>query len=508
MDTAAQHVELLSRSRLRIPRPLRLAAVWTLVLVAALLIVPYAADHLKVAVAIPAALAVAIFAARRPAAAVIGVLILSAILGSVQAYTGVNPRAVIDLLLAGLWIAVVVRFVTTKRTNRYFLWPAILACLLYLFVTALEIFTASSVSLGLLSFHASTWYILAFPLLAYAGWSRETYRRIARGFVLVAVLVAAYAVLRWGIGPSGPERTFAFAHSVLINGQLRDVGSFSSGHQLALWTGLMAPFCLAFALASSGRWRLAGGLGMVLCVFAVFATAVRTPLIGMAIGMLCVLALYAASRAFRVKLVAVFASVIVLLGAGALAFGLAAGSPGITQRYEQILHPEQDPGYVSRQNKWSAVTADIGKHPFGQGLGTAGLAQQQSGPYFTIASLNVDSSYLKIAYEQGLIVMVLFVAAFVLLLLRLGAGAATSTDPELASLAMGATGALAAMLVIFYTGIYTEAVPVVAGWMVLGLGLSGLVCVPAGEDPDAVGAPAPERSGIRMGVGDIVPNPP
>src|SRR5205814_4969028 len=47
MDTAAQHVELLSRSRLRIPRPLRLAAVWTLVLVAALLLVPYAADHLK-----------------------------------------------------------------------------------------------------------------------------------------------------------------------------------------------------------------------------------------------------------------------------------------------------------------------------------------------------------------------------------------------------------------------------------------------------------------------------
>ena len=47
MDTAAQHVELLSRSRLRIPRPLRLAAVWTLVLVAALLLVPYAAMSLS-----------------------------------------------------------------------------------------------------------------------------------------------------------------------------------------------------------------------------------------------------------------------------------------------------------------------------------------------------------------------------------------------------------------------------------------------------------------------------
>jgi hypothetical protein len=62
--------------------------------------------------------------------------------------------------------------------------------------------------------------------------------------------------------------------------------------------------------------------------------------------------------------------------------------------------------------------------------------------------------------------------------LKLATGGVRSRDPEIASRAIGAAGALASMLVAFYTGDYIEASPIVAGWMVVGLGLSGLVCIP------------------------------
>jgi hypothetical protein len=477
---------------------LRLVATGLLLVGGAFLIAPYAGDHIKVAIGIPAALVAAFFATRRPVAAVIGLVLASATLGSVQAFTGINLGPLINLLLLGLWIATLVRLATGRRGNRYLLWPSILACLLYVFVTAVEILTAPNPSLGFLSFRTSTWYILAFPLLAYAGWSRETYRRVAKGLVVVTVLVAGYAVLRWHTGPAGAERDFAQTHAILVEGQLRTVGSFITGHQLGLWAGLMAPFCLAFALGNRGRWRWAAGLGGTLCIFAIFATALRGPLIGMAAGVAVVLAVYGASSAFRARLLPVVASGVALLALGAIALGIASESSGIGQRYSRILHPSQDFAYAVRQAKWSDALDDIDRHPFGQGLGSAGFAQVQEGPYLNIASLNIDSVYLKIAYEQGLAVMVFFVAAFVLLLLRLGLGAIASTDREIAALAIGGAGSLAAMLVTFYSGTYTEAPPVVTGWLVLGLGLSGLVAVSAERTQPASEEAPPEQIARRI----------
>ncbi len=494
----------------RLERELGMAAAWSALVAGAFWIAPFAGHHVVLAFSAPAALVAAIFAGRYPAAAVLAVLALTASLGSLQAFTGIKVGPPLDLLLVGLWVATLVRLLTVKRAHSYLLWPAIAACMLYIALSTAEIFTAATPGLGFLSFRTSTWYMLAFPLLAYAGWSRDTYRRIAKGLVILTVLVAGYAVLRWQIGPAGAERDLAIESSAginLINGQLRTVGSFITGHQLALWTSIMAPFSLAFALASRGRWRLAAAIGTALCVFAMLASEARGPLVGMVLGMAIVLVLFAASRAFRLNVGAALAGITALVVAAAVAFTLTAGSSGAPERYTAIFHPGQDPAYIARTAKWRTALADINRHPFGQGLGTAGQAQQEGGQYLTVASQGIDSAYLEIAYQQGIVVMVFFIGAFVLLVARLATAATATRDPERAVLAIGAAGVLGSMLITFYSGLYNEAPPVVAGWIIIGLGLSGLVTVPADVDAAedrlrveaipstrAVGGPIPARA--------------
>src|SRR5205807_1598445 len=141
-----------------------------------------------------------------------------------------------------------------------------------------------------------------FLMFAYAGWSRATYERIARGVVVVASLVGAYATVRWLVGPSGIERDHAVAVSGpydYVDGHLRVFGPFSSGHTLAAWTAVAIPFCLAIALWLRGWWRFLAGVACVLCAFALLASEVRVGLAGAGLGVFTVVALYQLSRGFR-----------------------------------------------------------------------------------------------------------------------------------------------------------------------------------------------------------------
>jgi hypothetical protein len=77
-------------------------------------------------------------------------------------------------------------------------------------------------------------------------------------------------------------------------------------------------------------------------------------------------------------------------------------------------------------------------------------------------------------------------------------GAVRTRSREGAALAFGACGALASMLVSFYTGLYIEVPAALAGWLVVGLGLSHLVTREAeatvpGAEPAAPPASAPNR---------------
>ena len=118
-------------------------------------------------------------------------------------------------------------------------------------------------------------------------------------------------------------------------------------------------------------------------------------------------------------------------------------------------------------------------HPFGLGLGTAGIVNASHGRFRTVASLSLDNSYLKVAYEQGWIVFAYFVVAVLALLVSLAVAAIRSRSREISAPAIGAVGALASMLVSFYTGLYIEGLIALAGWILVGVGMNGLVTRPA-----------------------------
>ncbi|MGH2987717.1 MAG: O-antigen ligase family protein [Solirubrobacterales bacterium] len=459
-------------------RDLRAAAAWAAVLAAAYFLVPRVAADPQLALSGVAVVVAGAVCWRFPSAAVIALFATAAVQASVLAFFDFDLVRIADLILAGLWLGFVVRLAIGGREREAIVWPAALACLGYLAMTATLALTAGP-GLGMPAFRVAAWFMLAFLLIAYAGFSDATRLRIVRGVVAVTAAVAAYAVLRWLIGPAAEEEAQALSAANglnVINGHLRVVGSFLTGHQLAFWAGLMAPFCLAIALVWGGRWRLVAGLAVVLCAFASFASEARGPLAGMVVGVAAVLVVHQLSigpRRARTAISVIAVSAIALVGG--VAYAVTIDDPNGRARYERIVDPMSDPAYAVRVAKWEDAFDELEGHPFGLGLGTAGQVNDLSGRFRTVASLNLDNSYIKVAYEQGWIVLAYFVVALLALLLTMAAAAIRARSGELAGPAIGAVGALASMLVSFYTGLYIEGLIALSGWIVVGLGISGLV---------------------------------
>lgn len=463
-----------------VARELRIAAVWSGIVLGAFWITPVLLEFPIIMAGAPFALIGSLLVAKLPAAATVVTVFLTAILGTFQAFIGIPLSPAIDAGLAALWIVLLGR-VIIGRPYHFQIWPAVLGAGLYVLITLLDFAVADDFGVAWYGFRTTIWYMLAFVALAYAGFSRETYRRIALGFVLVTVVVAAYAVFRWIVGPAGAERTLAMFSGGGINidpidKHLKVVGSFLTGHQLAFWSAFMAPFCAAFALWATG-WRRALALAAVgLCILAMIASEARGPLVGFVVGLALVLALYQFSRAYPgVKALIV---VLVILGVGGLSagiFALGETDPDRLERYARILTPTEDPTFIQRELKWEQILGAIDDEPLGHGLGTGSSQGSMSGRFLQASAINIDNSYLKIAYEQGVIVMALFVAAMLGLLASLAVASLRTRRREAAAMGFGACGALASMLVSFYTGLYIEAAPVLAGWFIVGLGLAYFV---------------------------------
>ena len=136
------------------------------------------------------------------------------------------------------------------------------------------------------------------------------------------------------------------------------------------------------------------------------------------------------------------------------------------------------------EDAWPLAT----ENALGQGLGTVG-AVALSGPFVPETATNLDSSYLKIAIEQGIAMMVLFAGTLLFLGLTLAKRAVGTRDPTRAALAIGAVGSLTGIMVMFYAGFFVENLEVLMAWFLLGLGVAQFSFI--GPDDDA--APAPAR---------------
>ncbi|MBA2546803.1 MAG: hypothetical protein H0V15_07980, partial [Solirubrobacterales bacterium] len=255
-----------------------------------------------IAIAIPAVLIFSVLCARWPVAALFAMLLLASGNSSVQAFTGVSGAPVVDLLIAGMWAGVLLSLAIDGRDRPLWIWLGVGLIAAYVVVTFLEILTASSISLGLRSFHTSAWFLAVVVLLAVAGWRLKTYERIANAYVGATLVISAYAVFRLIVGAAPEEAAFAGGLTGfynVIDGELLLIGSFSSRHQLAFWVTCSAPFCFAAALAWQGAWRAVAATATVLCVIAMFATGVRAAVPALVVGALIVIALLALSGSRR-----------------------------------------------------------------------------------------------------------------------------------------------------------------------------------------------------------------
>jgi hypothetical protein len=430
--------------------------------------------HSIVLVGLIGTVAAAVVAARRPVVVTLSVFALSGLVGTLTAFTPIPVSGLIDILLLGLWLGVVATYLTGRAERRAWLWPALIAPGLYLGITAFEVLLTHPVSLGLHAFRAASWYMAAFLLVALAPWSERTHARIARGIVLIGVLVGAYCTYRWIVGPSAKETVAAKAAQPGIPPavQARFFGSFLSANQLAGWTAAMIPFCLAVAISWRDRWRIVAAAAIPLLAIPMLGSTIRTGALAVAAGVVVVLLLAILLRRARGRIAAALVALLAVAILGAGAYDLTVGGSGEqSTRFANILSPEHDLAFTLRQERWSQAWDDIQENPWGHGLGTSGgaAARNPTGPVITPY---IDSSYLVVGLQQGLMIMLLYVFALVALLVALARRASLITDPGRTFLAIGACGTLVAMLVLFYAGIYSEGAYIAGAWLIVGLGVA------------------------------------
>jgi hypothetical protein len=444
--------------------------------VAARVSVPVAADHPIYVAALAAVVAGAVLAARFEATALVALAVSTCAYGTVAAYfPEVKAKYALDFLAAALWGAALWRVLFSER--RAADGPLALGVILlgaFMLVTSVQGAASPSAVLALKSFHKQEWPLMLVLLGAFAPWTDETRRRAADGVVFVALAVGAYACLRYATDPSSKELSHALAdpanRGYVRRGDIDVFGSFTLPKDLGAWTAMALPLCLAGALLRSGAVRVAAALACPLLVVANFGSNTRTALVALVVGVVLVLVVHPFLQSTRgPRLDLWFVAV-------ALAVGTAVGGYVITQpdqgsRYSDLLHPSTSQSFNERQRRWESAWNEIRANPLGGGLGIAGNVAKAHGT--VIADLRrgtVDSTYVKVALEQG-VVTVLFIISLVALAAGLVRRALVAAEPALAAIGLGAAGALVAILVLMYSGVYAETSPAWFAWLVAALAI-------------------------------------
>jgi hypothetical protein len=440
----------------------------------------------------------AVMCTRYPAQAIFGLAVLSGGFGSLQALTGFGVGPIVHLILAGLWVALLWRVATKRRHRALWTWPAMGLVALYLLVTLLELPRSETLFIGLRAISVGPWYMLAFPVIAYTGLSMVSYQKIARGFVLVAVAVGGYALLRHFVGPTSAERALAIStggNYNTVEGTLRNFGSLSTGGDLAGWATCAVPFCLGCALGWTDRWRYIAVLGAGLCLFALVDTKVRTVIPAVLVGVAVTMVIYMLTPAFGPRRLAVAMVSIFTIASVAVVLFAALGS-NHTGRYSALLHPKNDDSFSLRTYKWRAAIRDIRAHPAGYGVGSAGFEHARYGRFYLTSNLTIENSYLLIAYQEGFIVMTLFAVMLLALVASLAVRTVSARSRAKATLAVGPIGSLLSFMVIMISSANVEGFPALWTWLLVGLACAQF----AFRDPADKPEPAKEPVKLRVPV--------
>jgi hypothetical protein len=473
----------------------RALTAWAWILTAALFSATQLMSGPSIAYAVPGLAVAALAVARFPTTALLLAVAITGSFGSLAAFTHAPTGYAETVVLAGVWLGMVAGSLLGTRRVSIRAWPGLLAVALFLVLTLVQIGTQNDVTGAIDSFRTNGWYLAAVLAVALCDWPADVFDRASRGIVVIALLVGAYAVLRLAIGPAKEELQLAYQSTYnLVGGKPKLAGSLANGDSLGVWTATMIPFCAAVALAHRGRWRTIAASAVVLCAIALFASKMRAGALGVLAGLAVVIILYQAARPFPgVKLATSLWAVAFLLFAGTIGFAVSGDSA--SHSYGALFHPGSDPSVVQRQAKWSEALRDLEGHPFGFGLGTAssgysGVARNVNIFSPSVASRSIDNGYLKVALEQGLPLMGMFIVAMLLLAAGLAWHAAFSFDRSGVMIALGAAGALVSFLVLLIAGAFQEGLPALAVWTVAGMGAAQVTRRGAGEPAAAPAPPA------------------
>lgn len=252
-----------------------------------------------------------------------------------------------------------------------------------------------------------------------------------------ALVTCAVGVLEWRLGrnpfqaffPTDPDQLEALAWITADkyrSGVYRVAGTFSHPLALGEFLGMCLPFSGAAALVTRSRWIRALAI-LLACasLLVIYLTNTRSALLASAVSVMMYGALVAV-RAARNKeslglallgwmsiLVALIVSVGVIAGsARALASGRDAAERGSSLARVEMLRRGADA---------------VSERPL-QGFGP-GMAAIKAGVYSGGVHLTIDSHYLSVVVEYGLVGLSLYIAALVLVMLSAVRGSLTGGDP-------------------------------------------------------------------------------
>ncbi len=420
----------------------------------------------------------AIATARRPEFAIFSIFGLLGFQGTITAHLGLSVNLITNLLIAGLLIGVLAKFMFGGRGRSVWVWPGLLLAFMYVGISLLQVGFSDSAGEALSSFRTSTYFLTVALVIALAPWSRKTFVAMARAAVLVGLAVGLYALFRFIVGSSGPEQILAQQTWIGL-GRPASIapsffGSFPFAPTMAAYAAGLAPFALILLLADRGRWRAVSGAALVGLIFAILASENRTGLVAAALGVAVVLLLFAISPAFpsgrRISTTMVALVGVVVLGISF--YSLAVTDQADRDRYERLVtDPGSDPAYFLRLSRWDFAIDTAADEPFGYGLGSQGTIAYER-PEGPVGPRNLDSSYLKIAIEQGFIVLGIYAAALLAMLTGLASFVRRTRDRAVAALAIAGAGTLVATATLFYAALTIEGLDPIPLWMLVGIGIA------------------------------------
>ena len=427
--------------------------------------------------AVPLVPVAAVVFTRRPALGVGLAFAVSGAFGSLSAFFGFPIEKSIQLIVGGMLLGLVWNTLVRGRDYSVKSGIGFLAIALYVYITFVQTILDAGNHAAVKGFMTSNWYSAAGAVVALAGWRTEVHERVAKALLIVAAGVGAYAVYRWVAGISVTEYThFAGTPYNYVGGKLRLIGSFPSGQDLGGWTAVVTPFCLAAGLTFSGRWRAVALAAAALCAVALVGSQLRIAIIAVALGCLVVVILHEGARGFSgLRLGATATVLIAMVAVGLVAFQITGGSSDpITHSYSSLFHPNRtDPSVDERLYKWDAAIRDLRNHPFGYGMGTANANSRTrliSNP--SIGRSDVDNGFLRVALEQGWLIMAVFAIALIALTADLTRFGLTLRRRLPAGLAIGAAGTSVSLLVLMMAVAFQDGPRALPVWIIVGLGLA------------------------------------